>query len=723
MRNEHHIHQYKPFLFLHFLFGLIMLAFVFPTNIFGEQEPKLCLTMIIKNDEAVIEKCLDSVKDIVDCVCICDVGSTDNTTHIIEKFMWERGIRGKIFHHEWVNYGHNRTLSVETAQKMLKEFKFPLESCYLLILDPNSLITIGESFKKSALKEDAYLLLEKSSAPSYFSYNLRLLRSSFLWKSIGVVHEHWSYKGPHDCVKLATLKIEDQENESYNIEKIKKEVELLANALVGEPENERYMFHLAQSYKALKNYEEAIKWYHERIEKQGDKEEIWFSKFMIGECYEFMGKWGDATFWYLDAYQSNPERAESLHKLANYYRYQGQNNLAYLFAKHGSRVPFPDNPILFNSPPLYDYQFDEELSIASYYTHFKDDGYKAISDLSLKRSAPWYVKENAYRNLMYYVQNLKNARYHTITIARPLILEDSDQHYNPMNPSIQKTKNGYSVICRTVNYTQTGAKIFNTIDPMGIFRTKNFLLHYDQDFKLISQQEIIEKLPRERIRAISIEGLEDCRIFDLQGKTWFTCTTSDTNPTGNLQISLCKLSEEKWGRTIQVDKLVPLIGPDLNRTEKNWLPFIKDEQFHVVYSYDPFTIFKPNMETGQCETVVSYQPTHDFSRFRGSAGPLELDGGYLMLVHEVTLFPDYSRCYYHRFLFLDKNFKVQKVSQPFTFFHLGIEYCCSMTLDHSGKQLVLAVGIEDREAYLGFVDLDTVRSLLHSLPINYNSPY
>ncbi len=263
-----------------------------------------------------------------------------------------------------------------------------------------------------------------------------------------------------------------------------------------------------------------------------------------------------------------------------------------------------------------------------------------------------------------------------------------------------------------------GAKVFDTIDSAGVFRTKNFLIHYDRDFMLISQQEIVEDFRAKDFVSCNVEGLEDCRLFDLKDETWFTCTTSDTNPTGIRQISLCKLAEEN----AHVAVLLPLNGPDPYRCEKNWLPFIKEGLPHVVYSYDPFIIYQLDMETGDCKLALRYEPVHDFSRFRGSASPIEFDDGYLMMIHEVVLLADYSRCYLHRFIYLDRDFIIRQVSKPFTFKHLGIEYCCGMTFDHSDTQLIMTIGIEDHEAYLCFVDLDNVRSLLNPLPIIYAKP-
>ncbi|MGH7890358.1 MAG: hypothetical protein ACRENF_07390, partial [Thermodesulfobacteriota bacterium] len=232
----------------------------------------------------------------------------------------------------------------------------------------------------------------------------------------------------------------------------------------------------------------------------------------------------------------------------------------------------------------------------------------------------------------------------------------------------------------------------------------NFLVHYDRDFNLLSQKEIVEDLPRERIRSINVEGLEDCRLVS---DGWFTCTTFDTNPAGRPQITACHMDSHG-----EVEKLVPLLGPDPNRCEKNWLPFMKDGQLHLIYSCDPFILYRPDLETGVCETVLEYKPFLDFSSFRGSAAPLPFDDGYLMLVHEVVVQPDYTRVYLHRFVFLDQDFTITKLSSPFTFRHQGVEYCCGMAINHTETELILTTGIEDREAYLCFIGLDSVRSAL-----------
>ncbi len=463
-----------------------------------------------------------------------------------------------------------------------------------------------------------------------------------------------------------------------------------------------HFFHTAEALKEEKQYNEAIVWYRQRLQYPGNGEETWGSQMGLGFCYEALNDWSQALFWYLEAFQKSPILLEPLLRIATYYRLHGQNDLAYIFAKHGSRFI-----------PSKDYRFDEELSIVAFYTRYREDGYKAVSDLLLRKGVPWHVKSAAYHNLLYYVQPLKGAKFQKIEIELPFVAENSLERFYPMNPSIAKTKDGYAVILRAVNFTQERAKSFHTNDPDGYFRTRNFLLRYDKDFTLLSSSEILDHSVRERFDPWIVLGLEDCRLFEWNQELWFTASARDTNPNAIPQIALGKIEDGN------ITRLTPLEGPDPNRCEKNWLPFIQDQtDLNLIYGYDPFIIYRPNVFTGSCETVFEYQPVHDFSLFRGSAGPIPFDDGYLLLVHEPVIFDDYGRCYVHRFIFLDKRFVIKLVSKPFTFLHQGIEFCCSMTNDHLGSTLVLMLGVEDSSAYFCFVDPNSVRAMLCPLQPN-----
>lgn len=696
----------------------------------GGYENTVCVSIVTHNAEETIWACLKSVREIATCISICDMGSTDRTKQFAENFFRQTGIPGKIYDRESSEPAYYSAIAASAAQKTLKSYGYSLTKSHILTLSPDQVVSLIPQ-NDEEWTEDVYLVLEKSALLSCYSYAPRLFRASLTMdndttqvqkKARSLSLTEWiPFEWTEEDLELPEeerSKLWQDFLKEYKQTKLKQHIALYTERLQKEPENASYLLSLAHSHKALEQYEEAISFYRKWLEKTADPETRWTALYMLGECQEERGFWLEALYWYLEAYQANPSRAESLRKISTYYRLRGESDLAYLFAKHGKQIPRLEGNRFFPSPPLSDYQFDEEVSITAYYTRYKEEGYAASSDLLLRKDTPYHIREQGYRNLLFYVQNLK-ASYAPIAIPLPLVHPDREETYHPMNPSIQKTPDGYKLICRSVNYTQTGAKHFHTNDPNGIFRTRNFLIHYDRNLQQMGYQEIVEDLPRKKTRDYIVQGLEDCRLFPYEGAFWFSCSTFDTNPSGAIQISLCKMETATLDRPVKVASLLPLKGPDPNRHEKNWLPFIKDGELCFVYGSDPFTLRKPNLNTGETTVIVQHAQEHDFSRFRGSAPPIEWDDGYLMLIHEVVQLPDYSRCYLHRFVYLTSDFWIEKVSRPFTFTHSGIEYCLSMTLDHMEEKLILPVGIEDHEAHLAFVDVAEVRAMLHPLPPVY----
>ena len=69
-----------------------------------------CLTMIVCNEEHVIERCLRSAAPFITTYCICYNGNgSDRTKDIIRKVMHERNIKGVIHDHTWEEFGPTRT--------------------------------------------------------------------------------------------------------------------------------------------------------------------------------------------------------------------------------------------------------------------------------------------------------------------------------------------------------------------------------------------------------------------------------------------------------------------------------------------------------------------------------------------------------------------------------------------------------------------------------------
>ncbi len=348
------------------------------------------------------------------------------------------------------------------------------------------------------------------------------------------------------------------------------------------------------------------------------------------------------------------------------------------------------------------------------------DNLETIDRLILDKSTPERIRNKALQSLWDYARPLEHATFLPIKFSLPLIRAGSSLRYVSLNPSIQKTDDGFLVICRTVNYKQKNGAIYRPIDSLDpVIRNKNFLLKYSKDMRFLWKKEIIDDFPGKKFENCPFRGLEDCRLIidpSDSSKISMLCTTLDLHPIYLPSMALCTLQEED--HVVHTKKLVPLVPPkaSFGRWEKNWLPYFKDELLHVVYSYDTFMTFKVNEKTGDCSYDDYYVPSYRFSDFRGSAPPISFDDGHLLMVHQTVPIKEHGRIYLHRFLYFNNKWIITKVSRPFTFRHMGVEFSCGMTLDHTNENLLIGVGENDEKAFIASVGVETVRSMLHALP-------
>jgi O-antigen biosynthesis protein len=108
--------------------------------------PPLSLCMIVKNEENFLEKCLLSVKDLVDEIIIVDTGSSDSTKEIAKKFT------DKIYNFEWCDdFSAARNESLKHATKE-----------WILVLDADEVIS-QEDFDRIKL-----LITDSSAVEGFF---------------------------------------------------------------------------------------------------------------------------------------------------------------------------------------------------------------------------------------------------------------------------------------------------------------------------------------------------------------------------------------------------------------------------------------------------------------------------------------------------------------------------------------------------------------------------
>lgn len=319
---------------------------------------RICLSMIVKNEAAVIERCLRSVRPWIDAWAISDTGSTDGTQDIIRRVL--RDLPGELIERPWVDFSTNRNQALELARG---------HGDYALIIDADEILEADAGFGWGSLGAPGYLLELIFADLRYRRVALPKLDAQWEWR--GVLHE--ALISPHaaQAQYLPGLQIrvhsDGARSQRPQAEKFAADAEVLRRALDAEPDNARYAFYLAQSLREAGQPQAAIAAYEKRVEMGGWGEETYYAKFQIAVLKERSGAaHADIVAAYLDAFDFRPTRAEALCELARYCRLQQRYAVAREFARIALALPATDD-VLFIDRSVSDWRARDELSIASYW--------------------------------------------------------------------------------------------------------------------------------------------------------------------------------------------------------------------------------------------------------------------------------------------------------------------------------------------------------------------
>lgn len=660
---------------------------------------EITLFMIVKNESHIIERCLNSVKDIVNSIVISDTGSTDNTVELINTFLETHSekIKGTVYIDEWKNFGYNRTKSYTNAQEWLRNNKYDLNSQFLLTIDADMIFKVDPAFNKKELsKKDSWLIRQKNPIVVYF--NKRLFRASFNFKCIGVTHEYWGCpeENPSEDL-LETLYIEDIGDGGAKADKLTRDIRLLTQGLIDEPNNERYFFYLAQSYTENGNKEKGIEYYKKRIEAGGWNEEVFMAYLRLGDIYSVLKNDSEAIYWWSLGYEHLPSRAETLWRIINTYRIMGKNQLALMYFKTAVKIPFPETQLLFIEKAVYDYKLLEELSIFGYYTEFRRQAFLTCDYLRLQKNIPGDVKHACNSNLFFYIESFNKTNKPKFSN----MLFKFEDPYICSSPSFFKSEKGFFGNARAVNYSMN--KQFQySIRGSDNVKTKNYWIEIENNV-IISQYELLIDHSNKPKRTAVIQGLEDlrlCKIDEENKKDHKYVGLATSFEYGNYNIpSVCLCILEFVDSKYRISNIFATNYND-SICQKNWCPFYEKNKLFAIYSHSPLTILDIDIQSGETKIAICKEQSaeeYDLSSFRGSTSPIKLpNGNWIMVVHEII--QKDTRKYFHRFVVYDENWDLVDVSIPFYFKELFVEFTLSMSYSSKDDSIYIFFSKEDNSS-------------------------
>lgn len=152
--------------------------------------PVFSLCMIVKNEEKVLARCLESVHNVFDEIIICDTGSTDNTKEIAGRFT------DKIFDFAWCD-----------DFSKARNFAFSKSSGdYNMWLDADDVLTEENrlkllEFKKNITSDTDVVMMpyctafDESGKPTFSFYRERIVKNNGVLLFGGRVHEAIAVRG------------------------------------------------------------------------------------------------------------------------------------------------------------------------------------------------------------------------------------------------------------------------------------------------------------------------------------------------------------------------------------------------------------------------------------------------------------------------------------------------------------------------------------------------
>jgi glycosyltransferase involved in cell wall biosynthesis len=219
--------------------------------------------MIVKDEETVLEKCLEAIKKYGYEIVIVDTGSKDRTKEIAYKYT------DKVFDFQWCNdFSLARNFSISKA-----------DNEYILVIDSDEIVTslntkaIDSLLKKNRNKVGRLLRVNEYSRKGIkYKYRERVNRlfSRKYYKYEGSIHEQLiaidNSKVETYLIPLEMNHYGYEEEELIRKSKIKRNIDMLKNELSNNMKDPYILYQLGKSFYMGENYIEACDYFNKALE-------------------------------------------------------------------------------------------------------------------------------------------------------------------------------------------------------------------------------------------------------------------------------------------------------------------------------------------------------------------------------------------------------------------------------------------------------------------------
>jgi glycosyltransferase involved in cell wall biosynthesis len=311
---------------------------------------EISVSIIVKNEEKIIQRCLDSASLFADEIVIVDTGSTDKTKEIAQKHP-----KVKLFDSDhfgsWTHYSEF-SFSIAKNEAIKK-----CSGKWIFWMDADDVVDEENAKKiKDLVKDRNEVCLFTFSikyGPLVFEH-CRMFRNNngILFDKDHSVHEFLLTNGYHNYSQ--------REIEIVHLPGKKEVPSGTRNIAIMENDyfkrgmdDQRTLFYLANGYREAQRFEEAIEFYKKYLKKSEWLEERFFARYFMAQAYVKLEEYGKARQEALRACAEDFRFAEAYCLLGDLAFKEGDPKRAQSWFQMAFDTPFPTSAQLFVAEALY----------------------------------------------------------------------------------------------------------------------------------------------------------------------------------------------------------------------------------------------------------------------------------------------------------------------------------------------------------------------------------
>lgn len=376
---------------------------------------------MFKNEEEILERCINSVKPFVDGFLLVDTGSTDKSIKISKKYT------KNIHTIQFTDFVESKNKVLDLADKLDYE--------YILWMDADEYFDIkNKTIINHSIKD--FISTDKDIMVNFIQdYHYKKIGMLYerprIWKNhIGIkfegpgIHEFIGYNYQTNAKLYRDFLVyhEHKKNGKDWGVTSKFYLKILHAHVDKNPDDIRGLFYIARTYKDMHINEDAIQ-YYQKYRNVCNKlnyvwyEEYWYTLYEEADANIKLDRFKQAEKLLLHAIEVLPDRAEAYEKLMELYIYKTNDEYKALeVGKKAFNITINPNYRLFINKWSYQYAIYDNYALACWGTENYQNGYDAIiellklpnselyhpdrinSNLELFKNMLWYKKETFHVN-------------------------------------------------------------------------------------------------------------------------------------------------------------------------------------------------------------------------------------------------------------------------------------------------------------------------------------